>query len=323
MRSDVTRPPLQPETLDIDILREMYREGAIDFTGVDPRLNATRIARELGVRRARVSARLKAWRDSGLLRRYDVWVNPALFGWQGAGVNIRVHHPRAKADLLSRLAALEGAVSAVEFLGEWITFGVVTPDAAALERTLTIVRGLAGVQEVEVPMPWRMLPPRRELSPLDIRIVRALRKSPTAMLSTTAHQVGISTRTMTRRYANLVENRDVWFHPSFDFRAFSSPVVLLAMTLPPETDRRPVLRRIQTRYPLSLAFRGMPERPGSDPGGLLGLVMPSSAAHLEEVEQFVASIEGVEELEANVVVRLHSFPDWFDRQLEALAQRRS
>jgi DNA-binding Lrp family transcriptional regulator len=200
---------------------------------------------------------------------------------------------------------------------------VVSPDAAALERTLRIIRGLAGVREVDVPVPWRMLPPKRELSPLDIRIVRALRENPTALLSTTADQVGISTRTMTRRYANLVENRDVWFHPSFDFRAFSSPVVLLAVTLRPETDRRSILRRIQTEYPLSLAFRGMPERPGPDVGGLLGLVMPSSAAHLEEVEQYVASIEGVEELEANVVVRLHSFPDWFDRHLEALAQRRS
>jgi DNA-binding Lrp family transcriptional regulator len=319
----VTLPPLQPEPLDIDILREMYREGAIDLAGVDPRINPTRIARKLGVRRARVSARLKAWRDSGLLRRYDVWVNPALFGWQGTGVNIRVQHPRAKADLLSRLAALEGAVSCVEFLGEWITFGVVTPDAAALERTLTVIRGLAGVREVEVPMPWRMLPPRRELSPLDIRIVRTLRKSPTAMLSTTAHQVGISTRTMTRRYANLVENRDVWFVPIFDFRAFSYPVVLLRMTLRAETDRNSILRRIHAKYPLSLAFRGMPERPGPDGGGLLGLVMPPSAAHLEEFEAYVASIKGVEELEANVVVRLHSFPDWFDRQLEALARRRS
>jgi len=319
----VTPPPLQPETLDIDMLREMYREGAIEFAGVDPRLNATRIARELGVRRARVSARLKAWRDSGLLRRYDVWVNPALFGWQGAGFNLRVHHPRAKADLFSRLAALEGAVSGVEFLGEWITFGVVTPDAAALERTLRIIRGLAGVREVDVPAPWRILPPRRELSPLDIRIVRALRENPTAMLSTTADKVGISNRTMTRRYANLVEDRDVWFHPIFDFRAFSCPVVALGVTVRAETDRNSILRRIQTKYPLSLAFRGMPERPGPAAGGLLGLVMPPSAAHLEEVELYVASIEGVEELEANVVVRLHSFPDWFDRQLEALAQRRS
>ncbi len=319
----MTRPPLQPETIDIDILREMYREGAIDMAGVDPRLNATRIARQLGVRRARVSARLKAWRDSGLLRRYDVRVNPALFGCQGAGVNIRVHHPRAKADLFSRLAALEGAVSGVEFLGEWITFGVVTPDAAALERTLRIIRGLTGVREVEVPMPWRMLPPKRELSPLDIRIVRALRENPTAMLSATADRVGISTRTMTRRYANLVENRDVWFAPIFDFRAFSYPVVLLGVTLRAETDRNSILRRIRTRYPLSLAFRGMPERPGPEAGGLLCLVMPPSAAHLEEVELYVASIEGVEELEASVVVRLHSFPEWFDRQLEALAHRRS
>ena len=128
---------------------------------------------------------------------------------------------------------------------------------------------------------------------------------------------------MTRRYADLVENRDVWFVPIFDFRAFSFPVVLLGVTLRAETDRNSILQRIRTRYPLSLAFRGMPERPGLGAGGLLCLVMPPSAAHLEELELYVASIEGVEGLEANVVVRLHSFPDWFDRQLEALARRRS
>ncbi|MGC2034651.1 MAG: Lrp/AsnC family transcriptional regulator [Thermoplasmata archaeon] len=319
----MTRPPLQPETIDIDILREMYREGAIELAGVDPRLNVTRIARQLGVRRPRVADRLKAWSESGLLRQYDVWVNPALFGWQGAGVSIRVQHPGAKAELFSRLAALEGAVSAVEFLGEWITFGVVTPNGDALERTLKVIRGLTGVREVDEPAPWIMLPPNRVLSPLDIRIVRALRENPTAMLSTTAGRVGISTRTMTRRYANLVENRDVWFVPIFDFRAFSFPVVLLGVKLRAETDRNSILRRIRTRYPLSLAFRGMPERPGLDAGRLLCLVMPASAAHLEELELYVASIEGVEGLEANVVVRLHSFPDWFDRQLEALARRRS
>ncbi len=322
MRRDVTRPPLQPETLDFDILREMYREGAVTLAGVDPRLNATRIARKIRVRRARVAGRLKAWSDSGFLRRYDVWVNPALFGWQGAGLNIRVHHPRAKAELFSRLALLEGAVWGVEFLGEWITLSVVTPDAAALERTRRLIGGLVGVREVDVPLPWRVLPPMRELSPLDIRIVRALRQNPSAMLSSTADRVGISTRTMTRRYANLVENRDVWFVPVFDFRALSYPVVVLGMTLRRGTDGNSILRRIRTRYPLSLAFREMPG-PGPEAGGLLCLVMPPSAAHLEEVEGYVASIEGVEELEANVVVRLHSFPDWFDRQLEALARRPS
>src|SRR5271170_4115446 len=77
----VTATPLRPESLDLDIFRELYRGGAANLAGFDPRLNATRIAQHLRVGRARVAGRLNAWNDSGFLARYDVWLNLALFGW--------------------------------------------------------------------------------------------------------------------------------------------------------------------------------------------------------------------------------------------------
>ena len=46
--------------------------------------------------------------------------------------------------------------------------------------------------------------------------------------------------------------------------------------------------------------------------------MPPSAAHLEELDQFVGSIKGVLTVESNVMVRIHSFATWFDRHLETL-----
>ena len=150
------------------------------------------------------------WKESGLLRRYDVWLNPALIGWVGAAVNIRVDHPRVKSTLFSRLEMVDGAVMAMEFLGEWVTLALVAPDPASLERRVALVRGLAGVKEVEPPILWPVLEPRRALTPLDIRIVRALRERPTATLSEAAHAVGISTRTMTRRYSALIDGWAVW-----------------------------------------------------------------------------------------------------------------
>ncbi len=311
--------PLQPEALDLDMLREMYRGGAVNLAGVDPRLNATRISQNLGVGRARVVGRLRAWNRSGFLSRYDVWLNPALFGYQGAWLTVRVDHPRVKPKLLERFALLEGAVSAMDFIGEWVSLGLVTPDTPTLERAVGLVRGLAGVRGVEPYVRWRVPVPRRQLTPLDIRIVRALRERPTATLSATARRVGISTRTMTRRYADLVDHWAVWFVPIFDFRAIRAPVVSLSVTLRTGVGRDQVVRRIRSRFPLLLEFTASQAGPELNANTHLFFVMPTSAAHVEELDRWVESIDGVTGFEATVMVRIHSFPDWFDRHLETLA----
>jgi DNA-binding Lrp family transcriptional regulator len=314
----VTETSLRPEPLDLDLLREMYRGGAVNVAGIDPRLNATRIARRLRVGRARVAARLKAWKASGLLLRYDVWLNPALLGWRGAAVNIRVDHPRVKPALFGRLGLIDGAVIGLEFLGEWVSLGLVAPDDSSFERRIALIRGLAGVREVEAPIPWSVLEPKRELTALDIRIVRALRERPTATLSQAAHRVGISTRTMTRRYSTLVEDRAVWFVPIFDFRAISSPMVSLRAVLRTGVGSESFARQIRHRFPLTIDFRGAVA--GPEPSSEVNVfVMPSSTAHVEELERFASSIEGVIEIEANIMVRMHSFSAWFDAHLETIA----
>ena len=282
-------------------------------------MNATRIAHNLHVGRARVAARLRAWKRSGLLRQYDVWLNPGLIGWTGAAVNIRVDHPRVKSTLFSRLEMVDGAVMAMEFLGDWVTLALVAPDSAALERRVALLRGLTGVREVEPPIPWPVLEPRRKLTPLDIRIVRALRDRPTATLSEAARRVGISTRTMTRRYSALIDDWAVWFVPIFDFRAITYPLVTLQAVVRSEVDNETVIRAISRRFPLTLAFRDPIVGPGISSHVNI-FVMPPSAAHLEDLEQYVSSIKGVVELEMHIMIRLHSFRSWFDSHLDALTQ---
>jgi len=319
----VPAPPLTPELLDLDILREMYRDGAVNLAGIDPRLNATRIAHRLHVGRARVAARLKAWDASGFLERYDVWLNPVLLGWQGAWLSIRVDSPRVKPALFARLGLLDGAVSGLEFLGDWISFGLVAPDRASIDRRVDLIRGLAGVRGVEPPMLWHVPGPSRPLTALDIRIVRALRERPRATLSETARRVGISTRTMTRRYSELVDDVAVWFVPIFDFRAMNQPVVSMGLSLRPEVGRETVLRRLRARYPLTLEFRSIEVGPELGVAEHVFFVIPPSPAHLEELDHFVRSIDGVVDLDSNVMVRLHSFPAWFDRHLASLAPPRT
>lgn len=313
---------LQPEPLDLAIFQEMSGGWAISLPGIDPRLNPTRIARRLRVGRARVARRLKAWSDAGFLLRYDVWLNPALFGAVGAFYSVRVDRPGAKLGLLSRFGLLDGAVSGMEFLGEWVTFSGVVSDASEFERVRELLRGFEGVREVTPPDPWPVVEPRRKLTPLDVRILRALRRAPRATLGTIAARAGISARTMTRRYGELIDDHAAWFVPVFDFRAVSSPLVSLLVTLAPGRSPTALLQGIRARYPLVLEFAGSDSGDAAGPTPRAFIVLPPSAAHLEELDRHVAGLDGVVAEESNVMVRMHTFPAWFDRRLaEAAAPR--
>jgi DNA-binding Lrp family transcriptional regulator len=314
---------LDPDALDLAMLREMYRNGAVNLAGIDPRLNASRVARALGIGRARAAARLRSWRESGFLRKYDVWPNPALLGWIGAWTSIRVDHPRVKPDLVRRLGLVEGLVSAVDYQGEWISVGLVGPDRTSLERRAGVLRNLVGVRDVEPIVLWKLPSANRTLSPLDRRIVTALRERPTATLAETARRVGVSTRTMTRKYSDLVDDWSVWFLPVFDFRAIRSPVVSLTLQLGPGASRAEIARRIRAEFPLLLDLTSEAMGAGGAPTAPVFFVVLPSAARIDDLDRHVASLPGVQGVEAFVMIRVYDFPEWFDHQLAGWSETRS
>ncbi len=310
---------LGPDALDVSILREMYRGRAVNLTGIDPRLNANRVAGALGVGRARVAARLRAWREGGFLTKYAVWPNPALLSAVGGWSAIRVRRPRAKSDVFRRVALVDGVVSGLEFLGDWISVAMVGPDEGTLRRRLDVIRNLADVVEAEGPSLWSVRPPGRPLSPLDLRILGALRATPMGSLGAIAHRVGISTRTMTRKYSALIDDQAVWFVPVFDFRALPYPVVSVNLTLKDRVSRESTAARIRHRYPLTLDAAFDEAGDSSRAKELFVFVTLPSVAGLEDLEAFVEDLEGVASRETYVLVRIHDFPDWFDRELRSLA----
>jgi DNA-binding Lrp family transcriptional regulator len=319
----VTAPPISPSKLDIDMIRELYRDGAVNIAGVDPRLNATRIAHRLHVGRRRVAARLRVWKEVGFLLRYDVWLNPALLGVQGAWLNVRVEHPRVKPDLFRRLGLIDGVVSALDFVGEWVSVGLVGPDEPSILRKMGLIRGLAGVADVEGPGAWSAPAPKRRLTSLDLRIVRALRERPDGSLSDTARRVGISTRTMTRRYSELVGDWAVWFVPVFDFTALVPPIISLNLEVRPGTSQELIARAIRKRFPLVLESRLLAGVPDGPPPVILVFVTLPSAASFEELHRLAETLEGVKSVEQLTMVRMHVYPEGFDRELTALVNAAS
>ncbi len=311
--------PLTLEPIDLAMLRAMYRDGGVNLAGHDPRLNANRVAQTLRVGRGTVVARLRWWKESGFLRRYTVWPNPAMLGWQGAGLSVRLSSPRDKPAFLSQVGLVDGVVNAIEFLGSWITLGLIAPDPATLQRRTELIRHLGNVAEVEGPLPWRVPEPGGKLSSLDLRIVRSLRDRPSSTLSEVAHRVGISTRTMTRRYAHLVRDWSVWFIPVFNFRALANPVVWVQAKLRSSQARDELVALVRKHYPLTLPSLIMIESP-PEAGMEVAMVtaLPTMAAY-DDLDRLVASQPGVKESEILVMVEVHDFHGGIDQMLGSVA----
>lgn len=306
------------DELDAEILRTMYRGGVDSIEGIDPRLNASRIGRALRVGRSRVAARMRAWVRFGFLSRYDVWINPVLFDHRGGWARVRVDRTGSKPELIRRLGLIEGVVSATEYLGTRVGIGIIAPDSSQLDRRLELIRGLAGVEEVERLTDWPIRDIRRRLTPLEVRVIRALRAQPTATLNETARRVGISVRTLTRRYADLIEGSVVWFQPIFDLRSLSSPLVALSATLAAGCDTRRLSRQLRSRYPLLLELAEPGLSPASTSSWFEWAVI-TPAAQIDELTQYASSLEGVERVEWKVPVRTYDFPGWFDSRLQELS----
>ncbi|HXW67286.1 MAG TPA: Lrp/AsnC family transcriptional regulator [Thermoplasmata archaeon] len=310
-------PPLPRGTeLDVEILRVMYATPGVSITGIDPRLNASRVAQRLGISRARVAARLRAWTEFGFLRRYDVWPNPYLFGLTGATFDVRVADPLGKDEVLPRIGLVPGAVGGIDLVGPWIAATFVLPPDVAPARTASLLRGLRGVAEVGDAVPWTPPMSPRTLSPLERRIVRVLRRFPTDSLASVARHVGVSTRTMTSRYGRLLDDRAVWFVPVLDFRAIAEPVINLNLVFDTGAHRDAFARALRQLHPQSIPFYRTQFGPAlPDTVGSFFVVVPS-AARVEDLETWVRSNPGIQSQEALTMKRIFSFPETLDRLLE-------
>jgi len=303
----------RPADIDIDILREMYRSGGVTVAGVDPRLKANRIAQRLGVSRARVDSRLKEWTRHGLLQRFDVWPNPALLDKIGFTVDIRLSDRFHKDEVFERIRLIDGAVGGIDLAGEWVSAQFIVPDESEARRRTDLLRGLTGVAEVGAPILWARLEPTRGLTPLDLRIVRVLREYPTSPLSTIARHVGVSTRTITTRYGQLVDDLAVWFVPVLDFRALTQPVVSINVNLSESADHEVVSRAFRKAFPQSLEFVRAGFGPILPDRVAVFFALCPSAARVEELEGFLRSLPGVQAVETLLMIRIVSFPETFDR----------
>lgn len=302
------------------LLRALFRGGAVQIGALDPRLSAAAIAEKARAPRSTVQARLAQWRESGFFPRSDVWPSPALFGANTGGIGLMVPDARAKPGVLRDLALVDGILGSLDHLGPFVALQVADESPASRERRLALLAKLPGVERVR-PLGFTSIPAPDPPTPLQWRIIEALRAEPDAPLAVLADKVSVSVRTFARHYGELVETRRVWFVPLLDFSRFPGVVAKIHVEPAEPARRRAILDELMRQFPEGVQHtheHGPPPVPGAPIELFLQF---ENAAAVDAAIKTMLGVEGVRNVEASFPLRFASIGSWFDERLAARPAR--
>lgn len=307
---------------DLAILGAMTEHRVSVWGGIDPRVSSTDIADRVDLHPSTVRARIRDWRDAGFLQGYDVIVNPRLFEAELSIYSVRIDDPTEKGAFLDEVGLVEGVIAALDHVGPWIGGAIAVEHPDAVERRWDLLSKLPGVGAVEDPFPARL--PRLSADPtqLDWRIIRALREQPDETIAAIADRVGVTAKTLRRRYRVLLEGNAIWSVAILDFRNYTGGVACRANLFLDDADRRTAVRTaFSDRFPEALEINPVPADLGADEPSLHDRVLEymlhlDSQAEADDVLQAAASLDGVAEAEVLFPVAYHPYPDWIDERVE-------
>lgn len=160
------------------------------------------LSQELAVSESTVRDRFQ--KLSGFLAGWSLMLNPGLVGEKIGALELEIPEGASKDEILERLRLVEEVFLIVRFSGPRAAVAFFYPDDVPLERRaagLVRIAGCRGSGVTEVPSPRCVL----RLSRTDLQVIASRQEDATKSDRRVADELGISSRTVKRRFTRLVE----------------------------------------------------------------------------------------------------------------------
>lgn len=306
------------DALDVRIIRAMgirpYEKRPKDPNALKP----SRIAERVEVTPATVKARLKGMEEAGVIRGYKTIPNLRLLGLSGEAWFFRFPEDEAKDARIPTLTSLDGLLELHDFLGRGLCVDFASRDAADRDAKIAEIAKALGDDKPRKFYNRDLPPVRRDLTPLDWRILRSLRWDAKKSLDAVADVLGVTGRTVRRRYDLMAAEGSFFAIPLvdpskaqglfvFNLHFFLAPDALQAAT-------RRVLEAYGDRHLYAYA-------PGDPELGSLDLVaVAHSTSEVDQMRREGGEIEGVLQAESWFFRGLHDFSSWIDSAVDQRAE---
>lgn len=310
------------DRLDFAIYRFLSPDGAARFWGgrrvIDPRVGAREIAGRVGASETAVRSRLRALRESGYLADSAVWPNPSLFGTRLYVAEIPIAEVGASRALFDDLGLVEGVTFARDVLDERdrsVHVYFVGDSAAIVARRADLLRRFAPRSELRGPRPYFVPPAARELTPLDWKVVDAVRRTPDASLQDLSGALRVSLKTAGLRYRALLDAGAIWW--THGPASAELPLALLTAAVAEGVDPDPIATQVATDGSdwIPIAANGRGREPDAPRNDFAGLQWTDSPAAVEAAAQRMLDRPGIRAVRRTFALGSRIYPEWFDAQL--------
>lgn len=314
----VQRTRLTVDALDMRILREIVSGGSAYFRGDRALLDD--VAQGLGVHRNTVSERVTRMQTNGFFLPLTLEVDPSAVGLVAVIAALDIPIERRDERTRSALLAVEGSWGILTYLDAWLLL-VHATDEATIERRIAEACEASGGRLAEIEAnSLHDYPDARpvELSPLDVRIVAALMTDARAPFRSIAAELGVTARTVERRYARLEREGVVTLFPTGGAGASGLTIADLRIALPDDAKARAtailaIEKLVPDHWFHSLRPRGLVH---------FGL-FAASVSELDERAAAVRAVPGVRRVGLRIWTgqfQSPSYAPWLLRHLEERAR---
>ena len=299
------------DLVDLKIFRSLgflpYGYDAADFS----RLNPWVIARKIGVDGSTVKLRLKRMEENGFIHYFQVYPNFRLLGIQGAAYVFDVGDVLRKSEIIEKCALVDGVTEIHNFLGTLLCIDFTYQEPSDERRRLELLRELTHCP-TPVRFYERVMPPVGiRLSRTDWRILKALRYRALHPLAKVAEELGLSAKTVRRRFERMAEHHAMIVVPVVN-PAHLAHTITYMMLLSPAPDRwDEVVERLLSTFDASYFLTRL-----TPPTSAALYLTARTLADTEEGLIRAKRIEGVRDARLLVLKEIREYTAWLDAAIE-------
>ena len=236
------------DELDFKIFKSLDFRPFGDTSGDLSRLNPWVIAKKVGADGNTVKLRLNKMKRSGFIQYFQIYPNFRLLGMRGSAYLFNVRDVLEKYEIIDKCSLVDGVTEIHNFIGSHLCIDFTYLDSKDEGRRLELFRRLTHCESPERFYERIMPSVEIDLSNTDWRIIKALRYNAFKPLSVVAKELGLSAKTVRRRFERMAENNAVIIAPLVNLVGIPDTITYVMLLYPSPGRREEVLNKAMEEF---------------------------------------------------------------------------
>jgi len=299
------------DALDVRIIGAM---GIVPY-GAQPkgpdRLKSSSLARAVGASVNTVKARIASMEQAGVIAGYQVVPNLQHLGFAAEAYRFLAASEEGKDGVVAAMRAVDGILEVHDFLGRHVCADVAFRDEADRSAKFEALINIAPGEPDPPRFYYRTMPAvEGDLSPLDWRILQALRWRANRPLSEVAEETGLSVWTVKRRHDRMAREGSFFAIPLVDPSKAEGIVPFEVLLFLRDGAQKDIMGAALREFSDHAVYTNAPISPRL--GHFFMILFARSTKEVDELTARARQLPGVERVEAMFFRGLHDESKWLD-----------